>query len=125
MSKLRINLAIHFTPPGPAERRVIDQPEWISSGESNGDLFPNKAARAGLATGRAVLDCIADTAGRMTGCQVTLEDPAGMDFGAAAVKTTAAVRINRWQANGEPADGAHVVFAVRLNKDEPDAAAKP
>ena len=120
VSKLRINLAIHFTPPGAQETRLIDHPEWISAGESNGDLFPDKAARAGLATGRAVLNCVADTAGRMAACQVTSEDPVGMDFGAAAVKTTAAVRINRWQANGEPADGAHVAFAVRLNKDEPE-----
>ncbi len=125
LSKLRINLAIHFTPPGSQESRLIDHPEWISAGESNADLFPAKAARAGLATGRAVLDCVADSAGRMAACQVTSEDPAGMDFGAAAVKTTAAVRINRWQANGEPADGAHVIFAVRLNKDDAAPAAKP
>ena len=124
-SKIRINLAVHFTPPGAGARRLIDHPEWISTGEAKGDLFPEKAARAGLKTGRAVLDCVADPEGRMTACQVVSEDPVGMDFGGAAVKTTASVRINRWGSNGEPADGAHVVFAVRVNQDEPEQAAKP
>ena len=124
ITKIHVNLAIHFTPGGPDPNRMIDQPDWISVAEPSGDLFPEKAARAGLKTGRAVLNCAADAEGRMTGCQVASEDPAGMDFGPAAVKTTASVRINRWGANGQPADGAHVVFAVRVNKDEPEDAAK-
>ncbi len=124
ITKIHVNLAIHFTPGGHDPNRMIDQPDWISVAEPSADLFPEKAARAGLKTGRAVLSCAADADGRMTSCQVVSEDPAGMDFGAAAVKTTASVRINRWGANGQPADGAHVVFAVRVNKDEPEQAAK-
>ncbi len=124
LSKIRINLAIHFTPPGDSTQRLIDHPEWISAGDANGDLFPEKAARAGLQTGRAELNCIADTGGMMMGCQVISEDPIGMGFGAAAEKTASYARINRWGSNGEPADGAHVVFAVRVNKEEPAAAPK-
>jgi len=121
-----VNLAVHFTAPSHRQdRRLIDQPDWISAGAPSADLFPGQAARAGLTTGRAVLDCVANAAGKMTSCQVTSEDPAGMGFGAAALKTAEAVALSPWLSNGEPADGAHVVFAVRVNKDEPGPAPKP
>ena len=122
LTKFHINLAIHFSAPGADKARLIDQPDWISTGAPSIDVFPERASKAGLKTGRAVLNCVADAQGQMTACQVVSEDPAGMDFGPAALKTAASIRLNRWGSNGQPADGARVVFAVRVNKDEPEAA---
>ncbi len=118
-------MAIHFTAPGHrADRRLIDHPDWLTTVSPGAEVFPAEAAKAGLATGRAVLDCLGDPAGKLTGCQVVSEEPSGMGFGAAALTTAAAVSINPWTTTGEPADGAHVVFAIRINKDEPEEAAK-
>lgn len=125
LSKVRINLAIHFSRPDAQTRRVIDHPDWISAGDSGGDLFPDAARKAGLATGRAVLDCIADPAGKMSGCQVVSEDPAGLGFGAEALRTAEAMAVNRWTSGGQPVDGAHLIFAVRINKDDGKSTQKP
>ncbi len=126
LRRVKVNIAVHFTAPSHrADKRVIDHPDWVSAASAGGDLFPPQAAKAGLNTGRAVLDCVADETGKLGGCQVTSEDPAGMGFGAAALKTAGAVAINRWTSNGEPAEGAHVIFAVRVNKDQGGPSAKP
>ncbi len=125
LKRVKVNLAVHFIAPSHRqERRLIDHPDWLSAGSPGADLFPEKALRAGLITGRAELDCVANVAGRLTSCQVVSEDPGDMGFGAAALKTADAMAVNPWMTDGEPADGAHVVFAVRVNKDTPETAQK-
>jgi outer membrane biosynthesis protein TonB len=101
--------------------RLIEHPEWVEAGDPGklGDLFPAKAIAAGLATGRVVLDCVADASGRMGGCQVLSEDPAGMDFGPAALKLAATMAIAPKDQDGQAVTGAHVRFAVRINKPDP------
>ena len=126
LRRLKVNVAIHFTAPNHREdRRLIDHPDWLTTVSPGAEVFPAEAAKAGLTTGRAVLDCLGDSAGELTACQVVSEEPAGMGFGASALKTATAVSINPWTTTGEPADGAHVVFAIRINnKEEPEDAAK-
>jgi hypothetical protein len=125
LKRIHIKLAIHFAAPDRREdRRVIDQPDWISADPPAEDVFPQKAAHAGVTTGRAVLDCKATGGGKMSSCLVVSEDPAGMDFGVAAIKTAEAMTINPWTTSGEPAEGAHVVFAVRVNRNEPEQASR-
>jgi hypothetical protein len=123
LSALRVRLVIQA--PDPTGPDAITSPEWIRSlsADEIQEVFPPKAADAGLKTGRAVLDCVADAHGMMTACQVSSEDPAGMDFGPAAVRVASAMGVNPWTEDGEPAEGAHVKFAVRLNRQEPAAPA--
>ncbi len=104
--------------------KVIDDPQWVQAGapEGLGDLFPARAKAAGLSTGRARLDCVADRDGRMTGCAVLSEDPVGMGFGEAALTLAATMAIAPRTADGQSVEGAHVRFAVRVNKAEAPAA---
>jgi TonB family protein len=104
--------------------RIIDHPDWVDAGDPGkfGNLFPAKAKAADLATGRVVLDCIADAGGGMTNCRVVSEDPAGMDFGAAALKLATTMAIAPKGQDGQAVAGAHVDFAVRIN--DPGAAQK-
>jgi TonB family protein len=133
LKKTQIQLPIQFSAPDQAQSpRTISQPEWLRTAASDQtqQVFPPKAADAGLKTGRAVLDCAADAHGMMTNCQVVSEDPAGMDFGPAALRVAAVMGVNPWTDEGEPAEGAHVKFAIRLNDKEPapvaaNAAAQP
>jgi len=121
--QLRVRLVVQA--PAPAGPHVITSPEWIRtlSADKVQQTFPPKAADAGLKTGRAVLDCVADAHGMMAACQVLSEDPAGMDFGPAAVRVASAMGVSPWTDDGLPAEGAHVKFAVRLNRQEPAAPA--
>ncbi len=105
--------------------RVIDHPDWVEGGDPAKlrELFPAKASAAGLATGRAVLDCIARQDGRMTSCQVTSEDPPSMGFSDAALKLAAMMALAPKGQDGKSVEGAHVRFAVRINKPDDAAAA--
>lgn len=128
LPELKVNLVVNLrdgvqdTPPAD-----ITQPEWMRTLSSNRmqEVFPPKAADAGLNTGRAALDCIADTHGMMSGCVVTEETPADMGFGPAVLRVVTVMGINPWTADGDPVEGSHVKFAIRLNRadDPPPAAA--
>lgn len=119
LPKIKTNLVIWFR--AHASAPAVEHPEWTRTVRQDNlqQVFPDKAADAGLVTGRASLDCIADAHGMMTGCKVLDEDPAGMDFGAAAVRAAAFMGVNPWTNDGEPVEGAHVKFAIRLNRAEP------
>ena len=125
-SRLLITVPIKFAAPSErAKPRTTADPDWIGApaAQQLSDAFPEKAAQAGAATGRAVLECTADRHGLMTACQVIDETPPNLDFGPAAMRVAALMSVNPWTADGRPADGERVKFAVRLNRDE-DAARK-
>lgn len=102
---------------------VIDHPDWVQAGDPGklGELFPEKARAAGLNTGRVVLDCVADSGGRMTACRVLSEDPGALGFGDAALKLATTMAIDPKGHDGQPVEGAHVRFAVRINKPDETA----
>ena len=134
LPRTRINLPIHFLRPGPpGAPRMLADVEWIRtlSPDKIQEVFPAKAANAGLSTGRAVLECAVAPNGFMTQCATVDEQPAGMDFGPAAIRVAQAMGINPWTPEGLPAEGGHVKFAIRLNRQDqpaptsPPAAAKP
>ena len=125
LSRVLITVPVKF--PAPADRaapRTTADPDWIGTPPAQAltDAFPAKAAQAGAATGRAVLECTADRHGLMTACQVISETPPDLDFGLAAKQVAALMGVNPWTADGRPADGELVKFAVRLNRDEAAAA---
>jgi TonB family protein len=114
--RMGVDVPVSFSPPGGP--RVVAEPEWVKTlpADQVQEVFPPKAAEAGLSTGRAVVDCTADAQGDMTACQAVQEEPQGMDLGAAAVRVASAMTVNPWTADGQPVDGAHVRFALRLNR---------
>ncbi len=116
--RLHVDVPVSFTPA--AAPAAIDHPQWLHTADPGraGQVFPARAADAGLATGRAVLECTADAQGMMTGCHVAQEDPPGLDFGPAALRVASAMGINPWTEEGRPADGARVRFTVRLNRQD-------
>jgi TonB family protein len=119
VARLQINLAIHLiNPSARAPSRTLDRPEWLAASAAE-DVFPVRAAAAGLKSGRVQLDCLADSHGRLTSCKVLSEEPQGLDFGAAALSVASTMVLNPWTDGGEPADGAHVLFTIRLDKPEP------
>ena len=128
LSRVLIVVPIRFQ--APAERtapRALVDPDCIGAPPARelSDAFPAKAVQAGAATGRAVLECTADRHGLMTACQVISETPPDLDFGLAAKQVAAGMGVNPWTADGRPAEGERVKFAVRLNRDEAAEATTP
>jgi hypothetical protein len=115
-----VTLPIHFNPPGTAyparcdrpspeasvttqpavaEKMLVAQPKWVALPKAD-DMdhdFPFKAALEGLG-GRASLHCVADAEGRLAGCRVTSETPAGYGFGDSALKLAASMRMEAGEA---------------------------
>jgi hypothetical protein len=118
LDPLRIRVAFEAPAPGASSPPPIVSPDWtkVLPEASVQEVFPARAADAGVTTGRASLDCVVNGSGAMTECQVKSEEPPDMDFGLAAMRVASAMAVSTWTDEGFPAEGAHVKFAIRLNK---------
>jgi TonB family protein len=114
---LWVDIPIRFPAPGAADSRAVTSPYWVSGFDPDEALqvFPKEAADKGLTTGYGVATCIAARDGSLTGCEPQPGDPDGLGFSEAAVKLASTMRMNPWQRDGEPVDGAVVQVGVRLN----------
>jgi|GEM_PF-2544468 len=66
-----------------------------------------------MVEGSVALLCSVTTEGRLTGCEILEESPAGRGFGAAALEATGGARLTPRTLNGEPTP-AEVRFSVRF-----------
>jgi|HubBroStandDraft_5_1064220.scaffolds.fasta_scaffold69465_2 TonB family protein len=114
---LWVDVPIRFPPPGADESREVASPYWVSGFDEDQALkvFPSEAAAKGLATGYGVAQCAVTADGALTGCEPRAADPDGLGFSEAAARLAATMRMNPWQPNGAPVDGASVEVGVRLN----------
>jgi hypothetical protein len=111
---LHAALIIAFgAPPTP----YVAHPDFVArpDEEQSVNIFPAAAAKAGLKTGRAVVDCAIAGEGALAGCRVTAEDPAGQGFGDAALKLTAYMKVSAWSLDGVPTAGKRLKMPIRLN----------
>ncbi len=126
---LRVNVPVHFVPTAASDPpRYLAKADWTKTVDPKVAVaaFPAKAADAGLAVGRASLDCLVAAGGQLDACTVLREDPAGMDFGPSALAIAPALAVNPWTDDGLPAEGARVRFVIRVDKEaDPPAAPKP
>ena len=101
-------------PPQPPAARVIRNPSWISqpSGDQMMRAYPTRAANAGLA-GTASLNCMVEANGRVSGCAITGETPAGNGFGRAAQQLSRYFQINPRTVDGS-AEGSRVSINLRF-----------
>ena len=132
-TKVKVNLAFSF-PDMQSEawrQRYLTRPRWLKTISPNPDkaTFPEAAAKAGLKTGSAVVDCVLDATGALAHCITTSESTPGVGFGPMAQAIAEAFVANPWTDDGLPADGAHVRMPIQMDyappSDAPAAAAKP
>jgi TonB family protein len=119
---LWVDVPIRFPAPGAGSSREVTSPYWVEGFDPDAALqvFPKEAADKGLTSGYGVARCVAAQNGSLTACQPQPGDPDGLGFSEAAVKLAATMRMNPWQRDGEPVDGAVVEVGVRLNlKSQP------
>ncbi|HXQ17758.1 MAG TPA: TonB family protein [Caulobacteraceae bacterium] len=114
---LWVDIPVRFPAPGAADSREVSSPYWVAGFDPDEALqvFPKEAAEKGLTTGYGVARCVAAQDGTLSDCQPQPGDPDGLGFSEAAVKLASTMRMNPWQRDGEPVDGAVVQVGVRLN----------
>lgn len=94
--------------------RVINNPSWVRqpTGDQLMNAYPDRALARGLA-GSVTLNCMVEANGRVSGCAVTGETPAGNGFGRAAQQLSRYFQINPRTVDGA-AEGSRVAINLRF-----------
>lgn len=110
--------ATSTTPQPPQPPAVIRSPSWISqpSGAQLMRAYPDRAIAANV-RGSASLNCLVQTSGRVTDCNIVGETPGGYGFGRAAQSLSRYFQINPRTVNGA-AEGSRVNVNLRFNLPE-------
>lgn len=120
------HIAFAFTPemldPG---RRIIGKVQWaqMPTGDAFAAGYPKAAKDAGVRMGRVIMACEAGAGGKLEGCTVASEEPAGLGFGAAALALSPSFYIRPWTAEGLPVIGGKIRVPVRYQIPEAASAA--
>lgn len=129
----KIDVPFRFRNPASPDTRRLTRPNWIRSLNAEGmaDIYPAAAVKAGVKTGLGVVSCMTTPSGDLTDCQALREEPAGLDFSAAAVQAASVMRMNPWTKEGDPVEGLKITLPIRFEWQDPTpkaegaAAAKP
>lgn len=105
------------------EAPARDEARWVER-PTPADLerLAPPEARQGRIDGRVVLECVVNRSGRMQSCTVKSEAPAGMAFGAAALRAAPLYRLAP-RSSEVDVEGSTVAFGVRFHFADPTLAA--
>jgi len=122
---LKIDLPFRFRDPATPDTRKLTKPRWIRTLTAEGmvEAYPEAAIKAGVNAGMGAATCTVTATGELTGCHAARESPAGLDFGAAAVKAVSVMRMNPWTKEGDTVDGLVITIPVAFTWT--DNGAKP
>jgi protein TonB len=95
---------------------VITNPDWLSKpdADSMAQYYPDRAQRLGV-SGRAAITCTVTERGTLSECDVSSEEPAGQDFGTAALKMSRLFRMRPQTRDGQPVGGAKITVPIVFN----------
>lgn len=105
---------------------VIEQPVWLEgpTREQATASYPAAALADGTG-GRVVVLCLIADEGRVSGCQIESETPAGLGFGAASVHLAGHFQMSVWTADGLPTVGSRVRIPITWRPRPPPPAETP
>lgn len=105
-------------PPQPPQPPLIRNPSWSSqpSGEQMMRAYPNRAVQANI-EGSVGMNCLVNSNGSVSDCNVVRETPGSYGFGRAAQSLSRYFRINPRTVNGA-AEGSRVNINLRFNLPE-------
>ena len=129
LRKYSVDVPFRFRDPAEPDARKLTKPRWIKTLTPDGMamIYPQAAVKAGIFSGLGVVGCTIGVHGDLTDCEVRREEPAALDFGAAAIEAAKLMSMNPWSTEGEPLDGLKIVLPIRFTWQETpaEAAAAP
>lgn len=128
LKTISVDVPFRFRDPAQPDGRRLTTPNWIVTLTPEGMtlIFPDAARKAGVASGVGVVNCLIDGRGHLAECEVRRENPAGLDFGAAAMQAAQVMVMNPWTKEGDPVEGLRITLPVRFDlAPEPAPAAPP
>ena len=122
----KIDVPFRFRDPALPDTRKLSKPRWIRSLSPEGmaSVYPQAAVKAGVKSGEAAVTCAVTATGELIDCQAVRETPAGLDFGAAAMKAAAVMRMNPWTKEGDTVEGLRITLPISFTFDD-SVPAKP
>ena len=125
----KVDLPFRFRDPALPDNRKLTKPHWVSSltAEGMAVIYPEAAIKAKVLSGQAAAACVITAEGHLSACEAARETPTGLDFGAAAIKAAALMRMNPWTKEGDTLDGLKVTVPFQFSFDDaaPAEPAKP
>jgi hypothetical protein len=117
---VRVTVPVAFE-AHPAELRYITAPDWRlkPSADQVIAVYPDKAVKDGIKTGRGTAECVVKADGTLAACQAVAEEPAAEGFGEAAQRLAGYMSIGVWSQDGKAVDGARIRIPFRFNYAEP------
>jgi TonB family protein len=92
---------------------VLTQVQWVATptGKDIAEVFPPDAVKAGK-SGAVLLDCRVAVQGGLEGCAVEIEDPVGLEFGAAALELAPLFRMAATAPDGSAVAGRRIRIPI-------------
>lgn len=117
----KIDIPFRFRNPATPDTRKLTKPRWIRTLNPQGvaDIYPATAIKAGVKVGLGVVSCRVSATGELTDCQAAREEPANLEFAAAAMKAASLMRMNPWTAEGDPVDGLRITLPIKFEWQGP------
>jgi TonB family protein len=122
---LSIDVPFRFRDPALPDTRKLTSPRWTLTLTAAGmaAIYPQAAVKAKVAGGLGVVGCTVDAGGHLVDCAVKREDPAALDFGAAAMEAAKLMAMNPWTKEGDTVEGLRITLPIRFTLPEEPAAA--
>ncbi|PZR32497.1 MAG: hypothetical protein DI526_16330 [Caulobacter segnis] len=127
-ARYQVDVPFRFRDPSAPDGRTLTNPRWVATltAEGMAAIYPEAALKAKVMAGQGAATCVVTAEGRLANCQAERESPAGLDFGAAAVKAASAMRMNPWTKEGDTLEGLKVTVPFQFSFDDtPAEPAKP
>ncbi|KQV55142.1 MULTISPECIES: TonB family protein [unclassified Caulobacter] len=123
----QVDLPFRFRDPATPDGRKLTKPRWIRTltAEGMAEVYPQAAIKAGIKSGLGVVSCTVTATGELTACQAVREQPAGLDFGAAAIKAVSVMRMNPWTKEGDTVDGLVITIPIQFTFEDDAPPAEP
>lgn len=129
LSDYKVDVPFRFRDPAAPDARKLTKPRWIRTltAEGMAEVYPEAALKAGVRSGLGAATCKVTATGELAACEAAREQPAGLDFGAAAIKAVAAMRMNPWTKEGDTVEGLTITIPVSFSFQDETAGepAKP